>query len=178
MSTTNTFWRDANHFPIVENGLLVSKEVTFTGNNETAVVPLFTVTGVVEVVALYGVVKTTFGANHTDAHWRVNDQTATDQILTKATTLNLSGISPNALVFKSGLITAAATYKTADAASVYEPTTLQTHVFTPAIIVQKTSDIQTDIEYVYTTTDTPTSGAMTFYCGFIPLSPDGNVVAY
>ena len=176
-SSAAAFNRDANRVPITQNGLLVTKELTFTGSSETVSTAIFTVTGVVEVFSLYGVVTTTFGANHTDAHFRVNDQTATDQIITKATTLTLNGISAGAAILKTGLITAVATYKSADAATVYEPTTLQTNIFTPFVIVQKTGDIQTDIEYVYTTTDEPTSGAMKFYCGFIPLSTDGDISA-
>lgn len=176
-TTTQSFSRDANRIPITKNGLLVTKSLTFTGSAATVTTAIFTVTGVVEVVALYGVVTTTFGANHTDAHFRVNDQTATDQIITKATTLTLNAIDPGAIIFKSGLITAVATYKSAAVGSVYEPTTLQTNIFTPFVVVQKTGSIQTDIEYVYTTTDEPTSGVMKFYCGFIPLSDNGNITA-
>lgn len=177
MQVSSSFWRDANRVPITQHGLVVEKEVTFTGNNDTIVTPIFSVTGIVEVLKLWGVCTTTFGANHTDAHFRVNDQTATDQIITKATTLDLSGISPGALIAKTGLITAVATYKSADAASVYEPTTLQTDIFTPFTVTQKTGDIQTDIEYVYTTSDSPTSGAMKFYAGFLPLSEGATLVA-
>ena len=175
MISTQSFSRDANNIPITEHGLSVTNEITFSGDDATVATPVFTVTGVVEILAIYGVVTTVLGANHTDAHLRVNDQTATDQIITKATTLDLSGISAGAIILKTGLITAVATYKSSDAASVYEPTTLQTNIFTPFLVVQKTGDIQTDIEYVYTTSDEPTSGAIKFYCCFVPLSEDGNV---
>ena len=167
--------RDENRVPITGHGIVLKKSVTFTGDDATVATPIFTITGAVQVLKLGGIVTTVFGANHTDAHFRVNDQTATDQIITKATTLDLSGISPGAVIFKSGLITAVATYKSSDAASVYEPTTLQTGTFTPFIIVQKTGGIQTDIEYVYTTTDDPTSGVMDFYVGYLPLSEDSSI---
>lgn len=148
----------------------VSNTLTFTGSNTTVATDVFHVTGVVMVGALWGICTTGFGANHTNAHFRVNDQTASDQIITKATTLDLSGISAGAAILKTGLIIAVATYKSADAASVYEPTTLQTDIFTPFVITQKTGSIQTDVEYVYTTTDTPTEGAMLFVARYYPLS--------
>jgi len=176
-SNASAFNRDANRVPITQNGLMVTKSLTFTGDDATVATPIFNVTGVVEVLALYGIVITQLGAGHTDAHWRLNDHTASDIILTKATTLSIGGISPGAMIFKSGLITAVATYKTSDAASMYEPTTLQTNLFTPFIVVQKTGGIVTHIEYVYTTDDDPTSGTMKFYCGFIPLSDDGDITA-
>lgn len=169
---------DGNGRPLYgDSPFRVFKELTFTGNNTTVATAIFTVTGAVMVTRIWGEVTTDFGANHTDAHFRVNDQTATDQIITKATTLTLNGISDGAVIFKTGLITAVATYKSADVGSVYEPTTLQTSIFTPFVVIQKTGGIQTDIEYVYTTTDTPTSGAMKFYVSYYPLTEDGSVVA-
>ena len=177
MTIQSTFPRDGNRIPVTGHGLITEKTLTFTGDDATVATPIFTITGVVEVLKLGGVVITTLGANHTDAHFRVNDQTATDQIITKATTLDLSGISPGAIIFKSGLITAVATYKSSDAASVYEPTTLQTSLYTPFIITQKTGGIQTDIEYVYTTTDDPTSGSISFEIGWLPLSDGASIDA-
>jgi len=147
-----------------------TKALTFTGSNTTVAADLWQVTGVVQIGMLWGVCTTAFGNAHTNAHFRVNDQTASDQIITKATTLDLSSISAGAAILKTGLITAVATYKTSDAASFYEPTTLQTNIFTPFVVVQKKGGIQTDIEYVYTTTNTPTTGAMTFEARYYPLS--------
>ena len=153
------------------------KELTFTGDGATVATPIFTVTGAVRVLGLWGFVTTAFGVNHTAAHWRINDQTATDQVITAAAGTDLSAISLGAFIVKDGLAAAALTYKTADAASLLEPTTLQTSIFSPFVVVQKTGDIQTDIEYVYTTSDSPTSGAMMFSIGFVPLSPDGDITA-
>ena len=50
-SSTASFWRDANHVPIKELGLLVNKSVTLVGDNTTVNVPLFAITGTVEVIA-------------------------------------------------------------------------------------------------------------------------------
>ena len=167
---------DGNGRPIYgDSPFRVIKDVTFTGDNETVVTPIFTITGVVMVTRLWGVVTTTFGANHTDAHWRINDQTAHDQVITKSTTLDLSAISAGACIFKHGLAAAVAKYASADAAVFIEPTTLETQMFTPFVVTQKTGDIQTDIEYVYTTTDTPTTGAMRFYISYYPLTQNSKI---
>lgn len=170
MTTENTFWRDGNRVPIEGHGLVVSKTLTFTGDDATVATPVFRVTGVVEVLKLWGVVTVALGANQTDCHFRINDQTATDQIITKATTLTLNSASAGAMIAKTGLITAVAKYFSADAAVFVEPTTLQTQIFTPFIVTQKTGGIQTDIEWVYTTTDDPTSGSIQFFAGYLPLS--------
>jgi len=153
------------------------KDVTFVGDGATVAVPIFTVTGAVRVLGIWGFVTTVFGASHTAAHWRINDQAATDQVITAAAGTDLSDISPGGLILKDGLKAAALTYKTADAGSLLEPTTLQTRILSPFTIIQKTGGIQTDIEYVYTTADSPTSGAMRFSVGFVPLSSDGDIAA-
>jgi hypothetical protein len=177
MTTENSFWRDANRIPILGHGLTVSKEVTFTGSAETVATPIFTITGVVELLKIWGVCTTGFGANHTDAHLRINDQTATDVVLSKTTTLDLSGISAGAAIVKNGLAAAVLSYRSADAATSLEPAVADEKSFTPAIITQKTGSIQTDIEYVYTTTDEPTSGAMQFFVGYLPLSEGAKIEA-
>ena len=173
-TATSSYWRDANRVPIITLGVGVQVTKTFVGDSAAGIqVPLFRVTGSVLVNAIYGVCTVQFGADHTDAHFHINDQTAHDVIITKATTLTLNGISPGAMILKTGLITAVATYKTADAASMYEPTTLQTNIFTPFVVTQKTGGIRTDIEYVYTTSDAPTTGAMQFFAFYVPLSING-----
>ena len=169
------FKRDDNHVPITTDGLTNKKSHTFVGSGATVAVPLFHITGVVEIRGIWGIVTTALGVNHTDAHLRVNDQTATDQVLSKSTTLNLSGISAGAAIIKDGLAAAVLTYKTSDAGSILEPAVADQKNLSPVIIVQKTGDIQTDIEYVYTTSDTPTTGAMDFFVKWLPLSEDGKV---
>lgn len=178
MSTIDaSFSRDNNRIPITTDGITVSNTISFSGDDATVATPIFSITGAVEVRALWGVVTTVLGANHTAAHWRLNDQTATDVVLTAAAGTTLNSASVGAMILKVGLAAAALTYKTADAATLLEPTTLETMVFSPFVLSQKTGDIQTDIEYVYTTTDDPTSGAIKFNIRWLPLSSDANVIA-
>jgi hypothetical protein len=174
---SGSFWRDANSVPIADDGLTVSKSVTFTGNNTTVAVPIFRLTGSVEVRALYGVVTTALGSAHTVAFWRLNDQTAQSAI-TLATGTTLSSAPVGSVITRRSLVSVALTLVTSAAGGVSDPVAATApSYFMPFEITQKTGSVQTDIEYVYTTTNTPTTGAMTFYCRYIPLSVDAQLVA-
>lgn len=175
MLALDSFWRDANFVPIKGHGLVATKTLTFTGSSATVATPIFTITGTIELLKIWGVVTVVFGANHTDAHMRINDQSNTDQVLSKTTTLDLNAISVGASIIKNGLAAAVLQYKTADVGSILEPAVANEKNFSPVIIQQITAGIQTDIEYVYTTSDIPTSGAMQFFAGWLPLSENGRL---
>lgn len=171
----STYRRDANYVPITTDGLTVTDNQVLIGNNTTVVVPIFRIIGSVEIRALFGVVTTAFGANNTAAYWRLNDQT-TQSNITLNTGTTLSAASVGATIVKKGLAAAALTLLDSTQERVSEPTTLETTYFSPFVAVQKTGGIETDIEFVYSTTDTPTTGAVTFFVRFLPLSADGNVI--
>lgn len=167
---------DANNI-ILQNinyGITSTKSQTLVGNNATAVTPLFRITGTVEVRALYGVVTTTIGANHTAAFYRLNDQTAQPAI-TLSTGVTLSALAVGTTIVKKGLAAAALTLLDNAAGRVSEPTTLETIYFSPFIVMKKTG-ANTDIEYSYATTDAPTSGVIQHFLRWVPLSVDANVV--
>lgn len=167
-----SFPRDDNDQPITQLGLATTEAIIFTGNNATVNTPIFHITGAVMVNALYGVVTTVIGANHTGGLFRLNDQTA--QVSITATGVTLSGLAAGTTFVKKGLAAAAASLLDNAAGRVSEPTTLETIYFSPFVAMKKTG-ATTDIEYQYATTDTPTSGAVTFYCSWIPISADGRV---
>lgn len=171
---TAAFLHDADHQPITQLGLTSPDSQVLTGNNTTVAVPIFSVTGSVLVNALYGVVTTTLGANNTAAYWRLNDQTAQVNI-TLNTGTTLSAAVVGGVITKKGLATAALTFIDAAAGRVSEPTTLETSFFSPFEITQKTGGVATNIEFVYSTTDTPTSGAITFYVGWVPLTTGSSI---
>lgn len=176
MSTINSsFSRDNNRVPITTDGITVSNTITLSGNNTTVATPLFHVVGSIEVRGLWGEVTTDLGANHTAAYWRLNDQTA-QVAITLATGTALSGIKAGSLIVKKGLVGAALSKLDNVAGVISEPTTLETPYFSPFVMVKKTA-ATTDIEYVYTTTDTPTSGAIKFSVKWLPLTSDANVIA-
>lgn len=160
--------RDDNDSPISGVGIVISNSKVLVGNNTTVAVPIFHVTGTVQVIGLWGVVTTVLGANNTAAYWRLNDQTAQVNItLNTGTTLTTSAVG--CTIVKKGLAAAALTLLDSAAGRVSEPTTLETPYFSPFVAMQKTGSIQTDIEFVYSTTDTPTSGAITFYAQYLPV---------
>jgi hypothetical protein len=166
--------RDNNRVPIVVDGVtLASNNQVFSGNNTTVYVPIFTITGTVEIRGLWGVVTTTMGVNHTAAYFRINDQTANPPI-TKVTGVTLSGLAVGTTIVKKDVVANAVTLLDNAAGRVSEPTTLETTYFSPFVVMKKTGAL-TQIEYSYATTDAGTTGAMTFYARFIPLSQDGNL---
>jgi len=169
--------RDENRVPIVDLGILVTKAVTFTANG-TVAKPLFHVTGSVLVQSLYGVVTTAIGSNHTAAHWRINDQTITTQVISAAAGTTISSLSAGTLLSRIGVLTVALAVSTAATGLVTDPVAATAMgFFTPFVVTQKTASVETNIEYVYTTNNT-SLGAMTFYVGYVPLSTDGSIEAY
>lgn len=165
-----------NRTPITQNGLASSDAQVLVGNNTTTAVPIFSITGSVLVNALYGVVTMALGVNNTAAYFRLNDGSAQSNI-TLNTGTTLSAAPVGSLLVKKDLATAALILLSSSQERVSEPTTLETFYFSPLVVQQKTGAVATNIEFVYTTTDTPTSGAITFYLGWIPLTSTSSVVA-
>lgn len=175
MSVNSPLWIDANHKPIQVGGVVTRSSKTLTGSSATVAVPIFSVTGTVNVTALYGVVTTDLGVNNTAAYWRLNDQMAQVNI-TLNTGTTLSAIKAGSTIVKKGLATAALVLLDNAAGRVSEPTTLETSYFSPFAITKKTA-AETDIEFVYSTTDAPTSGVIQFFCIWLPVSADAKVTA-
>lgn len=175
MSLNSPLWRDSNQTPVQTGGVVTRNSKTLVGNNATVVVPIFGITGTVQFLSIYGVVTTVLGANNTAAAWRLNDQTAQVDI-TLSTGTALSGVAAGSVIVKKGLAAAALTLLNNSAGRVSEPTTLETPYFSPFVVTKKTA-AATNIEFVYTTTDTPTSGVIQFFVTWLPVSQDAAVKA-
>ena len=158
MSLNGAFRRDANYVPVAIDGVESTATQTLAGSNETKVTSIFRVTGAIEVRALWAEVTTDLGSNHTAAYWRLNDQTAQVDI-TLSTGTTLSSVKAGSLIVKKGLAAAALVLINNSAGRINEPTTLETSFFSPFSFVKKTA-ANTDIEYVYTTSQTPTTGVL------------------
>lgn len=167
------FGFDANNNPIIVDGVTTQAIQTLTGNNTTVTTPIFRISGNIEVRALWAVVTTTLGANQTACYWRLNDQTAQVNI-TLNTGTAISGAVAGSSIVKKGLAAAALTYNNNSAGRVTEPTTLETPYFSPFVVTKKTA-ANTDIEFIYTTTDTPTSGVLQHFIRWLPLSVDAAI---
>ena len=165
---------DDNARTVSTGGMVLTNTLTFTGDGATVATPLFHITGTVQVLGLWGVVTTAL-ENHTAAHWRLNDQGAQVDI-TKASGTTLTNMIAGSAIVKKGLAGAALTLLDNAAGKVSEPTTLETMFFSPFVLVKKTGAV-TDIEYVYTTSDSPTHGAIQFFVNWIPVSQDGKLEA-
>ena len=138
---------------------------------------MFRVTGTVEVTQLYAIVTTALGSNITAAHWRSNDQTATLPISAAAGT-TLSSFVAGSKLTRSSLVSVALTGNNASAAKVIDPVAATAPaVHMPFEVVQKTGGVQTDIEFTYTTTNTPTSGVIRHFVEWQPISDGATLVA-
>lgn len=167
---------DDNAKPVQWNsGLLRSDAQTLSANNTTANVPVFSITGTVLINALYGVVTTALG-NCTAAYFRLNDGSVQSNItLNTGTALTSAGVGST--IVKKDLATAAVALISASQERVSEPTAAEGNYFSPFVAQQKTGAVATNIEFVYTTTDTPTSGAIQFFVSWYPLTPGATVTA-
>jgi len=176
--STGAFGRDGNRVPVTQNGMVVSKAVSFTANGAATAMPLFTVTGTVEVLSLWGVVTTAIGSNHTAAYWRINDQTIATQVISAASGTTVSSLPIGTVLSRRSLISVALTASTSATGLVTDPVAATVpNYFMPLLITAKsgTTDL-TNIEYVYSTNNT-SLGAMTFYVGYVPLTTDGSITA-
>jgi len=149
------------------------KSITLVANNTTASMTLFTVTGTVLVHAIIGEVTTLIGSNHTAGHLRTNDQTATLDI-TLATGITLSALAVGTVVYKESLTAVALKLLDNAAAKFEEPAAAGTIAHSP-FIVQKKATAVTTIDYRYTTTNTPTTGAILWRAIWERITQDGNL---
>lgn len=171
-----SFWRDQNSVPLTIDGIISVDSQVLIGSGVTVAVPIFSIIGAVQIQAIWGIVTTALG-NNTAAAFRFNDGSAQSDI-TLATGTTLTGVPQNSLIVKKGLAAAAVTLLSASQERVSEPTTLETWYFSPFVLVEKTGNVATNIEFVYTTTDTPTTGAIDFYIRWLPLTKIANVTSF
>ena len=148
--------------------------VTCNVNNTTGSKTVFTVTGSVLIYAMWGEITTVISSNHTTGHLRLNDQTATIDITEAATGIALSALLAGTIIYKESL-TAVALQKKDNAVGAFEePATAGIPSMSPFVVTKK-SGAATTIDYRYATTNTPSSGVITFHALWIPLSGDGNL---
>lgn len=148
----------------------------FAGVGAATVVDLWSITGTVDVLRIWGVVTTTLANKvHTAAYFRLSDGTLTPAI-TLATGVTLSGLPVGTTISKDGLAAAALTLSDASAGVIVEPAAAAGGLESAFRIVQK-SGTTTKIQYVYSTTDNPTSGGMRFWIEYQPMSSDAAVAA-
>jgi hypothetical protein len=169
-----TYRRDGNYVPITTDGITISdtQSLTTTG---TVVVPLFTVTGTVEVRGLWAVVTNASLGNCTAAYFRLNDSSNQSDI-TLNTGTALTNAPVGSLILKRLAATNAVTLLTSAQERVQEPGATNCSSFEYFIASAKAT-ATTNIEFVYTTSDNPTTGTIQFFLRWLPMSADGNITA-
>lgn len=153
--------------------LQTAKTIALNVNNTTGSIVVYTITGAIRVCQIYGVVSTVISSNHTAAHLRLNDQTATID-LTLNTGITLSSLAVGTVIYRSGLAAAALTLKDNAAGAFLDSASAGTDIFTPFSVVKK-NGATTTIDYRYTTTNAPSTGGIQFFMTWQPLSADAAV---
>ena len=156
--------------------LIMSNSKTLVAANTTAAVPIFRISGMVNVKAIWGVVTTAIGSNHTGAYLRLNDQTSPKNITLNTGGATLSSLGVGSIVMKNDLATAVAQVHSSAAGVVDEPVYPGSTTDSEFHLVAKAT-ANTDIEYVYTTTNNPTTGAIQFFIEYFPRSIGASVSA-
>lgn len=153
--------------------IVSSNTTTLNVNNATGSIVMFTITGTIQLLKIYGVVTTALSSNVTAAFLRLNDQTATVD-MTLNTGVTLSSATVGSSIVKKGLVGAALVFNSNATGTYIEPTTLETEFFEEGI-VQKKTGATTTIDFRYTTTNAPSTGAIQWFLVWQPLSADAAV---
>lgn len=162
--------------PDAESANVTTKSYTTNANNTTANGSLFSITGVVRINKLYGVVTTALGSNQTGGYFNLYDQSARVNITLSTVGVTMSSFTAGAYVGKHALAATLATIQNNNVGAILEPATAQGQIASEFYAVKKTGAV-TEIDWTYTTTNTPTSGVIQFFCEWEALSADGAVVA-
>ena len=166
-----------NFVAIKDLGALTVSSKSLTASNTTAVVPIFTVTGQVKVTRIYGIVTTTLVSNCTAAYWRLNDGSVTTDI-TLSSGATLSTFAAGSFIGRTTLVASALVGKNSTSGQIQDIAAATTkNILQPFIAGQAVGGATTNIEFVYTTTNTPISGAIDFYLRWVPLAPNSYVTA-
>jgi hypothetical protein len=154
--------------------LIASNSKTLSASATTASVGLFSITGTILVTKLFGVVTTVLSSSITAAYFSQYDQT-TRTAITLATGTTLSSFPVGSTISKSALAATAVAGTTAAAGIIVEPGAAEATYYSPFIMIQKTGAVQTEIDFTYTTANSPATGAMTFFLEWMALSSGSGI---
>lgn len=149
------------------------KSLALTVNNTTGSQTIWTLTGSVLVLGLWGEVTTVLSSAITAAFLELYDQTASPDI-TLATGVALSSEPVGSILYKDALTGAALKAVSSAAGFFAETTPAGQPFFTPFLIGKKSSAV-TVVRMTYTTTNAPATGVILWNALWIPLSADGNL---
>lgn len=169
-----TFMRDDNAVPITWRGLIANSPHVLAGTGAAVAIPIFTVTGQVEVTALYGVITTALGTI-TASYWRTNDGSTQNSVTLSSGTTLTSAIVGAVISKKAGVGTALA-LSAGTSALVSESATAGATNFQDFALYANPA-ATSNIEFVFTTSDPAAIGAITFYIRWVPLTKGAQIFA-
>lgn len=143
--------------------IVITTIKSLTGNNERQAIPIFRATGFLRIKRFTGVVTVNLGANVTQAGWQLNDGITQSDITETAVGSDLSGLVVGSYMAKEGILTLPMTYFNNTISGVGDGSF-------PTFQVLSLPGTPTDIEFIYTTTETPTTGSILFLAEYEPLS--------
>jgi hypothetical protein len=148
-----------------------SATTTLIVSNTTGSIVIGTLTGAIQVVSLQGTVTTVLSSNITAAHLRMNDQTNTPSV-TLASGTALSAATAGSLLTKTLKADVAIVLADASQTRVTEPadTILSTKDNIPAFWLTAKNGATTTLDFRYTTTNTPSTGAILWEIWYYPIN--------
>lgn len=149
---------------------LAFKQQAVSLNNTTGSYSLWTVTGAIFIIALWGEVVTALSADHTSAGFRVVKNAGVTNLTTLAGTLSAA---PVGSVLMISVNNGAPGVTIRDQVRIVSGSNSLHQSY---LINTITGQTNCTIEYRYTTTDAPSSGTFNFYMYWSPASSGATVV--
>lgn len=148
--------------------------VTLNLNNTTDNKLIFKVTGSI-VFSMWGEITTAISANHTAASWQIMNSGTTRTTLTNATN-TLSSLGSGS-VLRCLATSGAMQISNIGTQSVLDPGASNVREMVKWVCIPQNTDTFYYILHRYTTTDAPSSGAVTYSLLWYPLDTTATVVA-
>lgn len=164
-----------NSVAIRGGGKIEKATQVLSGSGATVVTNLFQITGTVLITNIYGIVEVQLGVNCTAVFLILYDGTVSLE-LTDGAGPNCSGAKVGSLLIKDAGVATAMSLNDSVAGVIHEITDDYKNVAYPFHLIQKVA-VNTYIQMSYTTTDTPTTGQIKWYCEWQAISEDGKVEA-
>ena len=147
---------------IIYSASTITKDVTFSANASTYSTTLWTVTGRILVLDLFGVVTTAIGSNHTGGLFRAESGAGVSSIHASSVTLSSLGVGVTVAKIEVASVALALLLKTAGTFNQRNPESVS-----PFEVAPIGGETTVNIVYRHATTNNPESGAMRFTLNYV-----------
>jgi hypothetical protein len=149
--------------PFAQSNVRVVSSHVINGNNASAIkLPVFQFTGNIRIRELYGAVTTQLGAHHTAPYFDQYDGNTRIELTSSTLPPDASNYPVGSLLLAYGKAATAMLGKSATGANISQASAANLDTFQETVLTS-ISGGTTQIEYVYSTSDAPTVGAIDFY---------------